>query len=323
MVDPILSELGLVHIKDATIEAVKEIKDRKDGKIFGLKTRWVKFNTLIGGSVEWNSLFSLGGISGSGKSSIANELETSFFDYNPNENFVVLSFNYEMSNKNQVIRKVSFKTKMTTSEIKSGNSPISDSQYESVKKAAKEIVNYRIYYAEKPKTPEEMIETIRKFHQWCKTKYGEDCGLVILFDHTRLSKKKAGLNEQEMIDTLQNLFIEAKKEDKRIIIQLTQLNRNIESVERKQNPNDHYPNRGDIFKSDSIYQSSDIVVISHRPEIINISSYGPYGYAVRNKVYLHAIKVREGEPAPIRFINNLKHNRIDEDPVPPSENESV
>lgn len=318
----ILSKLGLVHIKDATIEAIEEIKARKDGKIFGLKTRWNKLNELIGGSIEWNNLVTIGGISGSGKSSIANELETALFDFNPKENFVVLSFNYEMSNKAQVMRKISFKTKMTTSEIKSGSRPISDAEFAKIRESALSIIDYRIYYAQKPRTPEEMIAVIREFHAWAINEFGEDCGLVIMFDHTRLAKR-LGIKEQEMIDSLQMSFVEVKKEAKRIIIQLTQLNRGIESQERRQDPSGHYPLRTDIFLSDSVYQSSDIVIISHRPETINLQSYGPNGYAVKDKVYIHAIKVREGEPAPIRFINNLKHNRIDEDPVLPSLNEAV
>lgn len=320
--DPLLDKLGLVHIYEAAKEAIEEIYARKEGKIFGLKTRWSKFNDLIGGSIEWNNLLTIGGISGSGKSSIANELETALFDQNPNENFAVLSFNFEMSNKAQVMRKISFKTKMTTSEIKSGLKPITDQEFQKIKDSATSIKDYRIFYAQKPRTPEEMISIIRQFHAWCKQKFGADCGLVIMFDHTRLAKR-LGLKEQEMIDTLQTMFVEVKKEDKRIIIQLTQLNRGIESYERKQDPSMHFPLRTDIFLADSVYQSSDLVVISHRPETIHIRSYGPDGYAVKNKVYIHAIKVREGEPAPIRFINNLKYNRIDEDPVLPSLNEAA
>jgi replicative DNA helicase len=320
--DQTLSKLGLVHIKDATIEAIEEIKARKEGRIFGLKTRWGKLNELVGGSLEWNNLITIGGISGSGKSSIANELETALFDQNPSENFVVLSFNFEMSNKAQVMRKISFKTKMTTSEIKSGSKPISDAEFAKIRESALSIVDYRIYYAQKPRTPEEMISIIREFHAWVLSKFGADCGLVIMFDHTRLAKR-LGIKEQEMIDILQMMFVEVKKEAKRLIIQLTQLNRGIESFERKQDPSGHFPLRTDIFLSDSVYQSSDIVIVSHRPETINLMSYGPNGYAVKNKVYIHAIKVREGEPAPIRFINNLKYNRIDEDPVLPSLNEAV
>ena len=322
MSDPLLSKLGLVHIRDATIEAIQEVQDRKEGKIFGLKTRWNKFNNFIGGTIEYNNLFTIAGISGSGKSSVANELETALFDYNPKENFCVLSFNYEMSNKAQVIRKLSFKTQLTTAEIKSGNEILSDTDLERVKQAGRSILDYRIYYAQKPRTPDEMIAIIREFHAWAKVKFGSDCGLVVMFDHTRLSKR-LGKKEQEMIDDLQTMFVEVKKEDKRIIIQLSQLNRGIESVERKQNPEGHYPLRTDLFLSDNVYQCSDIVVVFHRPETINIESYGTKKYAVKNKVYAHIIKSREGEPAPIRFLNNLRHNRIDEDPVLPTENEVI
>jgi len=156
----------------------------------------IPFNDLIGGSIEWNNLLTIGGISGSGKSSIANELETALFDQNPNENFAVLSFNFEMSNKAQVMRKISFKTKMTTSEIKSGLKPITDQEFQKIKDSATSIKDYRIFYAQKPRTPEEMVSIIRQFHAWCKQKFGADCGLVILFDHTRLAKR-LGLKERD------------------------------------------------------------------------------------------------------------------------------
>lgn len=318
--DPILNRLGLVHIKDATIEAVQEIKDRKDGLIVPLKTRWEKFNTLIGGGLEYKNIITIGGISGSGKSSIANELETALFDYNPNENFVVLSFNFEMTNSAQVIRKLSFKSNLTVGELKSGNVKLNESQFQEIRENAGKIIKYRIYYAETSRTPDEMIYTIREFHNWAISEFGKDCGLIVFLDHTRLPVKKG--KEQEMIDELQLKFVAVKKEAKRIIIQLSQLNRGIESYDRLTNPSVHFPMRSDIFGADSIYQSSDIVVCSHRPELLNIQSYGVNNYAVRNKVYIHAIKLRDGEPAPIRFINNLKYNRIDEDSVLPTPNES-
>lgn len=315
-----LNNLGLVHIKDATEQALKEIKDRKDNLIRPLKTRWEKFNDLIGGGIEFNNLITIAGISGAGKSSIANELETALFDYNPGENFVVLSWNYEMTNKAQVIRKLSYKTNLTVNEIKSGKVKISDDQYNSLAKEAKDIAKYKIYYAEKTKTPEEMCQMVRLFHEECKKEYGKDCGLICFLDHTRLTKKKT--NEFDTINSLQEMFIELKKEDKRTFVQLSQLNRSIESVDRVSNPLMHFPQRSDVFGADSVYQSSDLVVCAHRPELLNLQYYSLNNYAVKNKVYVHGLKVREGEPAPIRFINNLKYNRIDEDPVLPKINES-
>ena len=48
------------------------------------------------GVIEPNTIYSIGGISGSGKSSFVNSLETDLFDLNKDIDFVVLSFNYEI-----------------------------------------------------------------------------------------------------------------------------------------------------------------------------------------------------------------------------------
>jgi uridine kinase len=48
------------------------------------------------GGIEPNVIISIAGISGSGKSSLANSLETDLIDLNPTEDIVVLSFNFEI-----------------------------------------------------------------------------------------------------------------------------------------------------------------------------------------------------------------------------------
>ena len=90
------------------------------------------------------------------------------------------------------------------------------------------------------------------------------------------------------------------------------MNREIEDKDRINNPNLHYPMRRDIFGSDSIFQTSDYVIVLHRPEIIGIVDYGPNKQPVENRIYMHFLKNREGEPKIFKFENNLKYNRIDE-----------
>ncbi len=108
------------HISKATDEIISYIDKKRKGEIRELRTRWAKINKNM--PIEWNSLYTIAGISGSGKSSFANELETSLFDYNRDEDFAVLSFNYEMLSSRQVGRKLSFKTSKTVSELYSKDS---------------------------------------------------------------------------------------------------------------------------------------------------------------------------------------------------------
>ena len=115
------SRLRYKHISSSADEIVAYIDDRRTGKTSSLKTRWAKFNKLCMGGIEPNTIYTIAGISGAGKSSFANSLETDLFDLNSRDDFVVLSFNFEMMSSKQVGRKLSYKLKKTTSELYSGS----------------------------------------------------------------------------------------------------------------------------------------------------------------------------------------------------------
>ena len=68
--------------------------------------------------------------------------------------------------------------------------------------------------------------------------------------------------------------------------------------------------RSDLSTSDFIFQSSDYVIVLHRPEILGITEYGPHRQLVANMVYLHFLKNREGDLKILRFINDLKYNNL-------------
>jgi replicative DNA helicase len=201
----------------------------------------------------------------------------------------------------------------TTSELYGGGldyyKGLSDKDYEQAKTYAEKIVKYPIFYVDSPGTVEEIGNTIDIFQERVKdTKKS----LIVILDHTLLTKGGEGLRERETLYELQKLFIEKKKIGKTTIIQVSQMNRNIESVERINNPNMHYPMRSDIFGSDSLFHSSDYVIVLHRPDLLNLERYGPKREPVFNKIYMHFLKIREGELKILKFENNLKHNSIDD-----------
>ena len=43
-----------------------------------------------------------------------------------------------------------------------------------------------------------------------------------------------------------------------------------------------------------------------------IKVYGPKHKPVKNRIYMHFLKIREGEPKILVFENELKYNRINE-----------
>jgi replicative DNA helicase len=263
------------------------------------------------GGIEPNAIYTFAGISGSGKSSFLNSLETDLFTCNPLEEFVILSFNFEMLSSRQVGRKISAKLNKTTQQLYSGLSQesLSDEELKNIEIEATKFKKLHIYYVDLPGTVDEIRETVLEFS---KLDFVKNKWLIILLDHTLLTKGRSGEKEREILANLQYMFMELKKFDRNTIIQLSQLNRDIESTERLNNPSMHFPTRKDIFGGESVFQASDYVVVLHRPELLLLKTYGPAGWLVADLVYMHFLKNREGDLKVLTFKNNLKHNRIEE-----------
>lgn len=304
-------------INIASNEAVDYIDQRRHFKLQSLMTKWPKFNNLCMGGIEPNVLYTVAGISGSGKSSFVNSLESDLFEQNPKAHIAILNFSFEMLSSRQVGRKLSYKLNKTTKDLYSGDhkNPLNDADFKRVQDSIKDIRDLPIYYVDTPGTVEQIRETIKEF----VLNEGKGKWVIIILDHTLLTKGKTGEAERTTLANLQRLFIEVKKYSRNTIIQLSQLNRNIEDSDRVANQSMHYPMRKDIFGADSLFQASDYVLVIHRPEIIGIEAYGLAGLPVKDRIYLHCLKNREGSLGIIPFSNNLKYNRMDETELPKPE----
>jgi replicative DNA helicase len=213
--------LSFIHISQAADDIIKYIKNRHLGTTKSLKTRWDKFNNTCMGGIEPNAIYTFAGISGSGKSSFLNSLETDLFTCNPLEDFVVLSFNFEMLSSRQVGRKISNKINKTTQQLYSGLSQesLSDEELTNIEVEANKFKKLPIYYVDLPGTVDEIRETILEFSQldFVKNKW-----LIIFLDHTLLTKGRQGEKEREILANLQYMFMEIKKFDRNTVVQLSQ-----------------------------------------------------------------------------------------------------
>ena len=288
-------------------EAINYIAGRRSKEIVSLKTRWEKFNRQCMGGIEPNTVYTIAGISGSGKSSFANELQCDVIDLNPTEDIIILTFSLEMVGFRQVGRTLSNKLRRTTSTLYSSETSLDDETFRKVISVSNKLKEYPIYFVDSPSTPMQVEQIIRDFY----AQYVKDTGkhFIIIYDHALLTKQVGSVIET--ISELERVFIQIKKLPMTSVIQIAQMNRNIEASERINNPSSHYPMRSDLSSSDAIFQASDYVLVLHRPEILNIREYGPNRLPTENKVYVHMLKNRDaGKPCILEFENDLMYNNL-------------
>ena len=288
-------------------EAINYIKGRREHNIISLKTRWEKFNKQCMGGIEPNTVYTIAGISGTGKSSWVNSLTTDIIDLNPTEDIVILNFSLEMVGFRQVGRTLSSKLRKTTSDLYSSEKDLDDETFKRVIAVSNQLKEYPIYFVDNPGTPSEVEKTIKNFYETYVK--GSKKHFIIVYDHTLLTKQVGSVIETT--SELERVFIQAKKYPLTSVIQIAQMNRNIESSERINNPSSHYPMRSDLSSSDAMFQASDYVLVMHRPEILNIQEYGPNRLPTQNKVYMHMLKNRDaGKPCILEFENDLMYNNL-------------
>ena len=269
----------------------------------GLKTCWKKLNRYIGGGIQEETQYIIGGRSGVGKSAFVNLLVKSLFDCNPKQKVVVLYFNFEMPSYKQVIRKMSKELELTVHQIMSADKPINEKDFDRVKTIQENLAKYNIYFVDIPINVIQIHKKIMEFHSKFKGYH-----LVNVFDHSRLVTGDAEKDEMIRIGRLSKLCMYLKKKIHCSNLIISQLNRNIESPERAKTL--YEPMASDIFGADSLYQDADVVIVPHRPETFKLDKY--YGFDTKNFIAMHILKNRDGDTGFIPFKHNLGINSIEE-----------
>lgn len=280
-------------------EGIKYIHSRASGVIKSLKTQWKQFNKIGLNGIEWQSLYVIAARPGVGKTLIAASLTRELQRLNPEQDFAVLHFQFEMLGRNMALRELSATSGLNIRYLQSaqddGMPPLTSADFNKLKEYASKQKTRKEYIIDKALTVNEMRSAIFSFYNTMKKPF------VITLDHTLLVKQSGSENNKQA--TLQNLAImmtEMKNMLPVTFIILTQLNREIDDPERQKptgRGEGHYPTESDVYGSDFLLQCADVMIAFNRPAKYNLGLYGPNKYVIDDKFLLamHILKNRFGD----------------------------
>ena len=275
-------------------EALKYMQKRQTGEEKSIYTPWPKFNEATTDGLEWNTLTVIGGRPGSGKTLIKDQIIRESFTLNPDDQFRVLEFQFEMVGRTSAIREFSSLTGKTYKELCSAGSTVSNETINTCHQYAKERIKHPVDIVSTPMTVNQMREQIDAYmnvHKGMKT--------MITLDHTILVKRAPYQNNRlDMLFELGEFFTQCKRDYPCLFIALSQLNRNIDNPDRAINGKyGNYILESDIFGSDAMLQHADTLVGINRPAKQKIRLYGPDKYIIQDDrtLVLHFLKARNGD----------------------------
>lgn len=323
---------SIKSLDTVAIQAVKYIKARQSGKEKSLKVASSKVNNTFLNGFDWNRIVSIAGLPGSGKSTLVRQWIREILNNKEanGDKFDVLSFQFEMLAVDEFARDLSASVGLSVKELYSATTPLTEEQVKEIEKKAEEIKSYPISIIDEALSAEEIRDTVISYSTANQLRE-KGKGLIITLDNTLLVNDEGG-GEKGGIDKLMYMLVRLKKHlssngIRCLFFIISQLNRNIESPERIKDRRLHYPNKTDIHGASSVYNSSDYVVVIHKPCLIEGLGlwYGPpkrefpQGLPVFNPsnqdqamIYLHVIKERFGKPKILAMIDNLVRARIDD-----------
>jgi len=294
---------------------LKYMLNRQKGLEKSIYTPWPKFNDATTDGLEWNTLTVIGGRPGSGKTLIKDQIIRESFTLNPNDDFRVLEFQFEMVGRTSALREFSSITGKTYKELCSAGSKLSTDIINICHQYAKERVKNPVDIISRPMTINQMREQVDLYmdhHKGKKT--------IITLDHTMLVKRAHYQNNSlDMLFELGEFFTQCKRDYPCLFITLSQLNRNIDNPDRAVDGKyGNYILESDIFGSDAMLQHADNLIGINRPAKQKIKYYGPDRYIINSErdLVLHFLKARNGDTRMSFFKGEFEKMQISEMPTP-------
>ena len=299
-------------------EALKYMLDRQSGKEKSIYTPWPKFNDAVTDGLEWNTLTVIGGRPGSGKTLIKDQIIRESFVLNPEDEFRVLEFSFEMVGRTSAIREFSSLTGRTYKELCSAGSILSTDTFNKCHLYAKDRIKYPVDIIQVPMTVNQMREQVDMY-------MNENKGMktIITLDHTLLVKRAPYQNNRlDMLFELGEFFTQVKRAYPCMFITLSQLNRNIDNPDRAVDGKyGNYVLESDIFGSDAMLQHADTLIGLNRPAKQKIRLYGPDRFIIEDDrtLVMHFLKARNGDARMSFFKAKFEKMEIGEMDTPPQQ----
>ena len=292
------SPLKAVSERDALKKALYKMKARHNGQLKSLKTAWVNFNNAFCDGLEWRTITVVGARPGTGKTLFMEQLVNDVIKINPDQKFRILKFQFEMLDETNGIRKLSMNVGSDYNTLMSKEKPVDRGIFQKCVDFYESTSSYDIVdVVYDPCTVDEMCATIHSYMQEHKSEDGFTNTLVTI-DHSALFKTGGKYKDKfEMLYGLGEALTEMKKKFPVAFLVLSQLNRNVETVERaKDGSYGNYILDSDLYGSDALLQHADVVLGINRPFNRRIKFYGPEKYIISDPDLLvfHILKSRNG-----------------------------
>lgn len=298
---------------DVLTETNRQVDRFRKGDRLCLKVRWRGVNKMLLGGFYFGQTYLIAGASGHGKSYFLNILIRDFTaqllgGHFPKP-FKILHFGFEMPSSSEILRMIAGMTKKQYAELLSIDKPLSDDDYAMVFNRLVSLRTMPLYFVEAPCSRFEIYQKVAEFKR-----IFPDEELVVTLDHMLLVNQEKGEDEIQSIAETSKLFIQIRKQFKTLNILLGQLNDKIEDKMRRDGNAGslHYPTKTDIHGSKQAYQAADVVMVIHRPELLNLETYGKHRFPTKDLIALHTLKNRNGESGLTRLKQNLATGTIEE-----------
>jgi replicative DNA helicase len=312
-----LKKLNLVHYTTAVDKGKEKIDNARKGIKNFYELRWKKLNIALGEGIEFGTTTTIGARSGVGKSTFVNLITNDIFELNEDVPTILLYWNFEVPSYKQILKKISENARSSVKDLIKRKEVLFDNIDEEINKLREKYKDKHFYFIDTSVDYNNILKVNTELHTSDKYK---NFRVVNILDHTRLVRGD-DYNEEQKLTNLYKVFMYMANNYSSTNISISQLNKAYQNELDKKGYK--APGIGDIFGSDGIIQSSDTVLLLHRPEQNNTSRYSynslkdngeEYEYIkeedTKDRLYIEIVKQRNGMLGSISLKHDLRFNKI-------------